>query len=104
MAIAMDAAKDGVFRGPARRKRLRIAFGYEAGPEEVLAGSVVRSEASGRSTSTMNNVIHHSARPARRITWQAQRHAHSDHAFEVITHELGAALKRCLECGRTEAA
>jgi len=51
-----------------------------------------------------NNVTNHSERPGRNITWQAQPPpAHCAHEFEVIAHELGAALKRCFKCGSLEA-
>ena len=40
MAIADVAGKAGAFRVPARGARSRIAPGYDAGTEEVLAGAV----------------------------------------------------------------
>jgi hypothetical protein len=53
----------------------------------------------------MKTVIKHPERPKRNITWQTQPlPAHCDHEFEKIVHLLGEALKRCLKCGRSEAA
>jgi hypothetical protein len=51
----------------------------------------------------MNIVINHSERPAPSTTLQAQRRAHCDHQFEVIAHQLGAALKRCAKGRSMEA-
>jgi len=57
----------------------------------------------------MKYAIQHSekgdtSRPRRNITWQEQPHPfHCDHEYEVIAHELGAALKRCTKCERQEA-
>jgi hypothetical protein len=97
---------------------LRIAFGYEVVTAEVLAGILARPDAWAGSRpmlespvkalnltgTNMNHVTNHSERPRRNITWQAQPPpAHCAHEFEVISHELGAALKRCVKCGSLEA-
>jgi hypothetical protein len=53
----------------------------------------------------MNNVIDQSTPPRNSIVWHRQRlPAYCDHQYEVIVHELGAALKRCVRCKRLEAA
>jgi hypothetical protein len=55
--------------------------------------------------SLMNNVIDQSTPPRNSIVWHRQRlPAYCDHQYEVIVHELGAALKRCVRCKRLEAA
>ena len=100
-----------------RTARLRIAFGYGAGPEEVLAGGGVRPDpqASPRflrgrpcipripTTSDMPHAIHHSNYPQRVITPQAQPHpAHCDHEHEALAHRLSDALQCCAKRGSQE--
>ena len=45
MAIANFGGGDGILKGAGRGARLHIAFGYEAGAEEVLVGSELRGDA-----------------------------------------------------------
>ena len=50
----------------------------------------------------MNN--EHTQRPRINITRQEQPHpAYCEHQHEVIAHDVGAALKRCVKCGSLEA-
>ncbi|MEA3208213.1 MAG: hypothetical protein QOE70_1270 [Chthoniobacter sp.] len=52
----------------------------------------------------MNNAINHFERPRRNIAWQVQPHpAPCAHQHEVIAHDKGRALKRCVKCGSLEA-
>ena len=52
----------------------------------------------------MNHASNHSQRPTRNILWQAPpRPAQGEHRHEVIAHELGGALKRCVRRGSQEA-
>jgi hypothetical protein len=52
----------------------------------------------------MNNVINHYKRPGRNITWpEPPQPTSCVHQYEVITHEVGDALKRCFKCGSLEA-
>jgi hypothetical protein len=52
----------------------------------------------------MKNVIKHSQPPPRNLHGQAQPHPdYCQHQYEVIAHELGAALKRCVKCRSLEA-
>ena len=96
---------------------MRIAAGYEALAEEVLAAVAMRAEvqagwrlirgnlhSSDLTDSTMNIVLNHFELRSRSLTWMVQSQlAHWDHQPEAIIHPAGAALKRCFKRGSLEA-
>jgi hypothetical protein len=52
----------------------------------------------------MNEAQPDSEGPKRNITWQIQpAPALCPHQYELIAHEEGGAIKRCVKCGSLEA-
>ena len=89
----MDGGKDGSKACDCFLRSCRVRGSY---PGEPAIPRILTQ-------SNMNDDADDSEGPTRNIIWQTQRQpARCEHQHEVIAHEEGGALKRCVKCGSLE--